>query len=474
LVQRRQLLHLRRAIRAICRYGPRQLPQARGKLHPIPALPAARNTRTSALAAYRALQLLRPGGLRAADACQIAIRDSHNVWQHSLVILSAGCKPRFTLFAPFLVKFFRRPPILLVSAIDPRPPFSPIDQALEAPCVPNLPQLARHAAAEDWRRFLIGDSQPMRDVCHIIRLVGARRATVLITGETGSGKEMAARALHLAGPRGRGPFVAVNCTALPDNLLEDALFGHVRGAFTGAMQSRVGRFEQAHGGVLFLDEIGELPLELQPKLLRVLQEREFQRLGSSETIKVDVRIVAAANCDLLARIALGRFREDLYYRLNVAPIHMPPLRQRTEDIPALAAHFVEKVCRAEELPPKRIVPEAMDRLRQCPWPGNVRQLENAVEMAVALSGDRLLLTPADFPQPAPAPSRMAAFPGPPSVSVPDCGLDYESTVTEIERSILGQALRKTGGNKKAAAAMLRLKRTTLSAKVRSLESIAYN
>jgi DNA-binding NtrC family response regulator len=347
-----------------------------------------------------------------------------------------------------------------------------LEQAVETRCAQSLAQLARHVGGEDWRRFLVGDSQPMRDVCHFIRLVGARRATVLITGETGAGKEMAARALHLAGPRGRGPFVAVNCSALPENLLEDELFGHVRGAFTGAMQSRVGRFEQAHGGVLFLDEIGELPLELQPKLLRVLQEREFQRLGSSETVKVDVRVVAAANCTLLERIALGRFREDLYYRLNVAPIHMPPLRQRKEDIPALAAHFVEKVCRAEELPPKRIAPEAMDRLRKCSWPGNVRQLENAVEMAVALSGDRLLLTPADFPQPAPAPSRMAALPELPCVSVPDGGLDYESTVAEIERSILDQALRKTGGNKKAAADMLRLKRTTLSAKVRSLESVA--
>jgi len=356
---------------------------------------------------------------------------------------------------------------------DPRAPPSPFltSGELSLPMIEQALQ-TRLAPIEDWRRFLIGDSQPMRDVCHIIRLVGARRATVLITGETGSGKEMAARALHLAGPRGRQPFVAVNCSALPDNLLEDELFGHVRGAFTGAMQSRVGRFEQAHGGVLFLDEIGELPLDLQPKLLRVLQEREFQRLGSSETVKVDVRIVAAANCDLLDRIALGRFREDLYYRLNVAPIHMPPLRQRTEDIPALAAHFVEKVCRAEDLPPKRIVPEAIERLRQRLWPGNVRQLENAVEMAVALSGDRRLLAPPDFPLP--APSRIVALSEPPRVSVPDGGLDFESTVAAIERSILDQALRKTGGNKKAAAEMLRLKRTTLSAKVRSLESAAAN
>ncbi len=347
-----------------------------------------------------------------------------------------------------------------------------IEQAMEARVAQSLAQLARNASGEDWKRFLIGDSRPMRDVCHIIRMIGARRATVLITGETGSGKEMAARALHLAGPRGRGPFVPVNCSALPENLLEDELFGHVRGAFTGAMQNRMGRFEQAHGGVIFLDEIGELPPELQAKLLRVLQEREFQRLGSSETVRVDVRVVAAANCNLIERIAQGRFREDLYYRLNVVPIHMPPLRDRREDIPALAAHLVEKVCRMEEMPPKRLAPEALERLCGYSWPGNVRQLENSVEMAVALSGDRATLTPTDFRLSTGAPNPQAAFGEIPSVSVPEGGLDYERTVAGIERSILEQALRKTGGNKKAAAEMLHLKRTTLSAKVRSLESAA--
>jgi DNA-binding NtrC family response regulator len=326
---------------------------------------------------------------------------------------------------------------------------------------------------EEWRRFLIGDSQPIREVCHKIRLVGARQATVLITGETGSGKEMAARAVHLAGPRGRGPFVAINCSAVPDNLLEDEFFGHVRGAFTGAVQGRAGCFEQAHGGVLFLDEIGELPMHLQPKLLRVLQAREFQRLGSSETVRADVRIVAAANRDLLEAVALGKFREDLYYRLNVAPIHMPPLRQRREDIPALAEHFVEKVCRAEALPGKSIATEALERLRRRAWPGNVRQLENAVEMAVALSGERLLLEAADFPDAEAGPARVAAYAGT-SIAVPDDGLDYESTLAGIARSILDQALRKTGGNKQAAADMLGLKRTTLSAKVRSLEAVACN
>ena len=311
----------------------------------------------------------------------------------------------------------------------------------------------------------------MRQVCHIIRMVGSRRATVLITGETGAGKEMAARALHMAGPRSLGPFVAVNCSAIPENLIEDELFGHVRGAFTGASNHRAGRFEQASGGVLLLDEIGELPAELQAKLLRVLQEREFQRLGSSETIKTDVRVIAAANCNLEARIDQGRFREDLYYRLNVVPIHMPPLRERREDIPALANHFVSKVCREENLPLKRLTQEAIEVLAQRSWPGNVRQLENAVEMAVALSGDRAFLTEADFPAATGDGIRSLAIALAPPVSVPDTGLDFERTVAGIERSILEQALRKTGGNKKAAADMLRLKRTTLAAKMRSLDSM---
>ncbi len=319
---------------------------------------------------------------------------------------------------------------------------------------------------EKWRPLLIGESHPIRQVCHIIRMVAARRATVLITGETGSGKEMAARALHLAGPRASGPFVAVNCSALPENLLEDELFGHVRGAFTGAWQNRAGRFEQAQGGTLLLDEIGELPPDLQVKLLRVLQEREYQRLGSSETRPTDARIVAATNSALETKMAEGKFREDLYYRLNVVPIQMPPLRARREDIPALARHFVEKVCRAEHVPPKSLAPDALERLCAYSWPGNVRQLENAVEMAVALSGDRPILTPPDFPLPE-APLRPVAQL---RFALPEGGLDYEETLSGIGRSILEQALEKTGGNKKAAAEMLRLKRTTLSAKVRSLES----
>ena len=326
-------------------------------------------------------------------------------------------------------------------------------------------------AEEPWRRFLIGSSLAFQEVVRLVRLVGARRSTVLITGETGTGKEMAARAIHLAGPRGRLPMVSVCCSALPENLLEAELFGHVRGAFTGAINQRVGRFEQANGSTLFLDEIGDMPLELQAKLLRVLQEREFQRLGSSETIKVDVRLVAATNADLLERVSQGRFREDLYYRLNVIPMHLPPLRARMGDIAALTHHFIQKICRLEDLPLKQISREAVSQLAAYSWPGNVRQLENTVERAIVLSGDRVMLYPADFPLEGHGPRLVAEHPGPHFVEVPDDGLDFEQTVGQIARGILEQALRKTNGNKKMAADLLRLKRTTLAAKLRSLETI---
>jgi DNA-binding NtrC family response regulator len=347
-----------------------------------------------------------------------------------------------------------------------------IEQAREEAMSQDLVKLAERTSREDWERLLIGESHEMRQVCHIIHVVGGRRSTVLITGETGTGKEMAARSLHMASPRRRGPWVAVNCTALPENLLEAELFGHVKGAFTGAIQSRIGRFEEAQGGTLFLDEIGDLALSLQAKLLRVVQERELQRLGSSETIHLDVRLVAATNCNLAERVEQGRFREDLYYRLNVVPIQMPPLRQRRADIPGLASHFLQKICKLEDLPCKTLTAEAAERLSQYSWPGNVRQLENAVEMAIAFSGDRQRLDSQDFPLPAPARAPAAISGDCPVVSVPEHGMDYEQTLAVIERSILEQALQKTGGNKKAAAAMLGLKRTTLSAKIRSLVTVA--
>jgi DNA-binding NtrC family response regulator len=345
-----------------------------------------------------------------------------------------------------------------------------LEAAVEASRSRGLEGLGRSVSGAPWTGLLVGRSHAIGNVLEVIRLVGSRRCTVLITGETGTGKEMAARALHQAGPRAARPMVTVNCGALPEHLLEAELFGHVKGAFTGAINQRVGRFEQAHGSTLFLDEIGDMPLELQVKLLRVLQEREFQRLGSSETLRVDIRVVAASNNDLAAKVRQGKFREDLFYRLNVVPIAMPALRERPEDIPPLVEHFVAGFCRQEALPKKRVHPEALDRLRRHSWPGNVRELENAIEMAVVLSGERQTLHPADFPLPgagARKPARTAAHP---AVVLPDEGLDYDEIVGAFERNILEQALHKSGGNKKRAADLLRLKRTTLSAKLRSLEA----
>ena len=320
----------------------------------------------------------------------------------------------------------------------------------------------------EWRSQIKGRSHAIKKIAETIALVGPRRCTVLITGETGTGKEVIARAIHAAGPRSSKPFVALNCGAIPAALLETELFGHTRGAFTGAVQGRVGRFEMAEGGTLFLDEIGDMPFELQAKLLRVLQEREIQRVGSSETVKVNARIVAATNCSLPAKVIDGTFREDLYYRLNVVPLETPPLRTRPSDILPLAEHFLQCICSEERIPLKKMTPRAIQAMEQYSWPGNVRQLENAVASAAILSGERPVLEAEDFSFPlfpGCTGEREAATP----IALPASGLNFTQTVSALERNLLSQALRKTGGNKKAAADMLQLKRTTLSAKIRVLE-----
>lgn len=237
---------------------------------------------------------------------------------------------------------------------------------------------------------VVGDSPAMRSVYRLTRMVGNSRASVLLIGETGTGKEVIARNIHRLSPRADGPYVRVNCGALSESLLESELFGHIKGAFTGAVDNKTGRFEAAHGGTIFLDEINSMSAKLQVKLLRVLQEHEFERVGESRTIRVDTRVIAATNSFLEDEIEAGRFREDLYYRLNVVPMYLPPLRERAEDIPALAAFFLERYCEENRRDPAPIPPKVIERLQRYDWPGNVRELENYIERAVVLSHDQSL------------------------------------------------------------------------------------
>jgi len=250
--------------------------------------------------------------------------------------------------------------------------------------------LASELAERVGPHNIVGRSAPMQRIFDMIARVAETKATVLITGESGTGKELIARALHFGSPRREAPFISVNCSALAETLLESELFGHERGSFTGAISSRKGRFELAEGGTLFLDEVGEMSPALQVKLLRVLQEMEFERVGGTRTLKVDVRVVAASNRDLKAEVAAGRFREDLFYRLNVVYLEVPPLRARAGDIPLLASHFAGKYGRSLRKPSLAISPEAMEVLSRYPWPGNVRELENAVERAAILCGADLI------------------------------------------------------------------------------------
>jgi transcriptional regulator with GAF, ATPase, and Fis domain len=273
---------------------------------------------------------------------------------------------------------------------------------------------------------------------------------------------MVARAIHLASRRGGARMVSVNCAAIPENLVEAELFGHAKGAFTGAVNDRIGRFEQAHRGTIFLDEVGEIPLEVQPKLLRVLQERELQRVGGSSDIQIDTRVIAASNIDLELAADQKRFREDLLYRLNVVPIRVPALRDRVSDIPLLAEHFIEKVCRRESMRTKNLSADA---------PGNVRQLEHAIEMAVTLSGDRTQLYGGDIRLPEARPM-MAAASAEDGIPMNLTSMNYEEVMNRVEKLLLQQALRKCDGNKAKASSFLGIPRTTLVYKLKSLEAVA--
>ena len=315
---------------------------------------------------------------------------------------------------------------------------------------------------------IVGRSRAMADLFQVIETVSATSSTILITGATGTGKELVARAVHQNSPRRAHRFLALNCSAIPETLLEAELFGHVRGAFTGAVAARQGRLEQAHRGTLFLDEVGTMSASLQTKLLRTLQEREFERVGDSQLIKIDVRVIAATNADLARLVDEGSFRQDLYYRLNVIPLHLPLLRDRREDIPLLAPHLLERLGRALD-PPRTNVglsQEAMRRLMAYSWPGNVRQLENVLERALALSPGRAQLDASDLPDEVQALGDQP--PGTP-VWLPDEGIDFESYVSGIERALIRRSLEKTGGNKHQAAKLLNLKRTTLIEKSKRLE-----
>lgn len=310
-------------------------------------------------------------------------------------------------------------------------------------------------ALDDRYQFdnIVGRSAGMREIFQTVMRVAPTRTTVLLAGESGVGKDMIARAIHQHSPRKNGPFVKINCTALPENLMESELFGYEKGAFTGANASKPGKFEQADKGTVFLDEIGDVPTNIQVKLLRVLQEREFERLGSNVTRSVDVRVIAATNVDLRAALEQGRFREDLYYRLNVVPISVPPLRERKEDIPFLAMHFVKKLAKDLGSSVEQISPAAMDRLVAYSWPGNVRELENTIERSMVLAGGNVLehddIRIENIRQPAAAITQQQAL------------LPEGVTLEQWEQSMIREAMRRANGNKSQAARLLGLTRNAL-------------
>jgi DNA-binding NtrC family response regulator len=344
-------------------------------------------------------------------------------------------------------------------------------RALELTRLERENRLLRERVDREWRfENLIGAGEVMRRVFETIRKVAETDLTVLVRGESGTGKELVAQALHQRSPRRGRPFVAVNCAAISRELVESELFGHEKGSFTGADARRVGKFEAAHGGTIFLDEIGDMPVETQAKVLRVLQERTFERVGGSKPVEVDVRVVAATHRDLAEEVRRSRFREDLYYRLKVVEIELPPLRERPEDVPALVGHFLEMVATRLGRPEMPIAPAAMARLARHPWPGNVRELRNVIEQAVVLAAgpaveEEDLRLPADG-----APESHLDANGPARACAGDASFSEakRQAVEQFERSFLLAALRANGGNVSRTAAAIGMVRQSLQQKIREL------
>jgi Nif-specific regulatory protein len=339
-----------------------------------------------------------------------------------------------------------------------------------------MPPLADEALLPD----MVGSGPAMREVARLTRLAAPTRARVLIIGETGTGKELIARAIHKLSARADGPYVRVNCGALSESLLESELYGHIKGAFTGAVDNKIGRFESAHTGTIFLDEISSMSFRLQVKLLRVLQEREFERVGDSRTIRVDVRVVAATNQSLEEEIATGRFRDDLYYRLNVVPIFLPPLRERRDDIPALALYFVKRYSDENRRDQPEVTDTLLKALRDYDWPGNVRELENYIERLVVL-GEGRPLTPELVGPPGAEVHRLQSKLPRTSETLPTLvrllvrqGLQafppgerlYDRMIEAVERELIGAVMQQCDGVQVKAAARLGLNRNTLHQKIK--------
>jgi DNA-binding NtrC family response regulator len=339
-----------------------------------------------------------------------------------------------------------------------------VNKALEQRRLSNENERLKAELSEKYSYSnIIGKSEVMRKVFEMIRLAAPSRSNILISGESGTGKELVAKAIHHASPRGRNAFVTVNSGSLPPELLESSLFGHVKGAFTGAIASKRGLFEVADGGSIFLDEIGNINLETQAKLLRVIQEKEFMRLGAVDTIRVDVRIIAASNAELTKLVREGTFREDLFYRLNVIPITLPPLRRRREDIPLLVSHFLDKYAEENKRKVRELTPDAMRLIMDQIWPGNVRELENTIERAVVLcTTDRI------GPELLPDYLRFPVQSDQPSLVLPADGLSLKDAVSRYERTMILQSLELANGVQKKAAELLQLKPSTLNEMMKRL------